>query len=83
MGHLTAVICSGRLLSVEPSQVIQKLEKEGFRVKIADGGIIAYLHDRRLSRGEVVDAVPELDEFPMGRVDERVLVEVGNSRFSP
>ena len=66
-----------------PSQVVQELEEEGFKVKIADGGIIAYLHDRKLSCGEIVDAVPELEKCPMGRVDEGVLVEVESRRFSP
>ena len=82
MGHLTAVICSGRLLSVKPSQVVQKLEKEGFRVKIADGGIIAYLHDRRLSRGEVVDAVPELDGCPMEMTEDGVFISVGEEQLA-
>ncbi|MCS4047756.1 hypothetical protein GGQ04_002905 [Salinibacter ruber] len=65
------------------SQVVQKLEEEGFKVKISDGGIIAYLHHRTPSRAEIVDAVPELKKCPMGRVEEGVLVEFEDNRFLP
>ncbi|PSQ86045.1 MAG: hypothetical protein BRD42_06600 [Bacteroidetes bacterium QS_3_64_15] len=65
----------------EKSVLIDQLKEEGFGVKITDGGIIAHLRSRTPSRHEIVDAVPELEGFPMGRTDEGVFIQVGEKPF--
>ncbi len=62
--------------------VVEELKEEGFGVKVTDGGIIAYLSGRTPSRHEIVDAVPELEGFPMETVEEGVFISVGEERFS-
>jgi hypothetical protein len=62
--------------------VAEGLEREGFGVKGADGGVIAHLGSRTPSRHEIVDAVPELDGVPMDTVEEGVFVQVEEEPFS-
>ena len=61
--------------------VVEELKEEGFGVKVTDGGIIAHLGSRTPSRHEIVDAVPELEGFPMERTDEGVFIQVGEEPF--
>jgi hypothetical protein len=66
---------------MEQLKVIQKLEEEGFGVKVADCGIIAYLDSRKPSRHEIVDSVPALEGCSMGRVEAGILIQIGEERF--
>ncbi len=61
--------------------VVEELKEEGFGVKVTDGGVIAHLGSRTPSRHEIVDAVPELEGFPMERVEEGVFIQVGEEPF--
>ena len=61
--------------------VVEELKEEGFGVKVTDGGIIAHLGSRTPSRQKIVDAVPELEGFPMERTDEGVFIQVGEKPF--
>jgi hypothetical protein len=62
--------------------VVERLEEAGFGVKITDGGVVAYLSNRKPSRHELVDAVPELEGCPMETVEEGVFISVGEEQFS-
>ena len=57
--------------------VVEELKEEGFGVKVTDGGVIAHLGSRTPSRHEIVDAVPELEGFPVEQVEEGVFIQVG------
>jgi hypothetical protein len=61
--------------------VVEELKEEGFGVKVTDGGIIAHLSSRKPSRHEIIDAVPELEGFPMETMEEGVFISVGEERF--
>ena len=69
-------------MPTEKSVLIDQLKEESFGVKITDGGIIAHLGSRTPSRHEIVDAVPELEGFPMERTEDGVFIQVGEERFS-
>jgi len=62
-------------------EVVRELEREGFGVKLAEDGIVTYLDGRKPSRHELVDAVPELEECPTGRVAEGVFILIGEEPF--
>jgi hypothetical protein len=75
MGSEQSIHTSDRVMASH--EVVQELEEEGFGVKVAEDGIVAYLDSRKPSRHELVDAVPELEKYPMGRVEDGVFVLVG------
>jgi hypothetical protein len=63
-------------------KVVEELKEAGFGVKVTDGGVVAYLHGRKPSRHELVDAVPKLEGCPMETVEDGVFISVGEERFS-
>lgn len=62
--------------------VVEELEEAGFGVKVTNGGVVAYLSNRKPSRHELVGAVPELKGLPMETVEGGVFISVGEERFS-
>ncbi|MCS3822686.1 hypothetical protein GGP92_001376 [Salinibacter ruber] len=64
-------------MSSQLARLIGQLTEAGFSVKIADGGVIAYLHSRTLLHHEIVDAVPDLESSPMETVEVGVFISFG------
>jgi hypothetical protein len=56
---------------------IDQLKNAGFNIKIADGGIIAYLRSRTLGRQELIREVPELESSQIESVEEGMLISFG------
>lgn len=75
--YFLPLLSSNSESGMAPYEVVQELEKEGFGVKVAEDGIVAYLDGRKPRRNELVDAVPELEECPMGKVEAGVFILVG------
>ncbi len=64
-------------MSSQLARFIGQLTEAGFSVKIADGGVIAYLHSRTLLHHEIVDAVPDLESSLMETVEDGVFISFG------
>lgn len=67
-----------------PSKIALRIEllgDAGFGVKIADGGIIAYLNSRNPSPQELIDAVPEIEGLPMETIGDGVFISTEKERL--
>lgn len=61
--------------------VAEELKQKGFGAEITDEGVIAHLSNRKPSRHEIVDAIPELEGLPMEAVEKGVLISAQKEKF--